>query len=390
MSSGNTDKNRLEVSEADLNKKGDGAAPSEKKEVQGEAVRKEGAEDSRPEDKEPGQENTQNQEAGTEQSTAEDSGQEQIQPDDAPQAEPGEIAKRAQEIKDKAVQIQKRKAVRNLITFSAVLISAILQAFVIQAFIRPAELLSGGFTGIAILIDMLTSTFGRSFPTSLGMLAINIPVAFICSRSISVRFTAFSLFQVFLTSGFLQFLHFEPLFDDPVLNVIFGGFLMGISIVIALKGNASSGGTDFIALYVSNKTGRSIWGQVFIGNCVLYCIFGMLFGWMNAAYSILFQFISTKTISTFHHRYDRVTLQITTEKADEMMDAYIKVCQHGISCVEAVGGYSRKKMYVLHTVISSYEVDDIIRLMREVDPHVIINVFKTEQFYGKFYHAPME
>lgn len=390
MSSRNTDKNRLEVSEADLNKKGDGAAPSEKKEVQGEAVRKEGAEDSRPEDKEPEQENTQNQEAGTEQITAEDSGQEQIQPDDAPQAEPGEIAKRAQEIKDKAVQIQKRKAVRNLITFSAVLISAILQAFVIQAFIRPAELLSGGFTGIAILIDMLTSTFGRSFPTSLGMLAINIPVAFICSRSISVRFTAFSLFQVFLTSGFLQFLHFEPLFDDPVLNVIFGGFLMGISIVIALKGNASSGGTDFIALYVSNKTGRSIWGQVFIGNCVLYCIFGMLFGWMNAAYSILFQFISTKTISTFHHRYDRVTLQITTEKADEMMDAYVKVCQHGISCVEAVGGYSRKKMYVLHTVISSYEVDDIIRLMREVDPHVIINVFKTEQFYGKFYHAPME
>ena len=237
---------------------------------------------------------------------------------------------------------------------------------------------------------MLTSTWGISFPTSLGMLCINIPVAIICSRGISVRFTAFSLFQVFLTSGFLQFLHFEPLFDDPVLNVIFGGFLMGISIVIALKGNASSGGTDFIALYVSNKTGRSIWGQVFIGNCVLYCIFGLLFGWMNAAYSILFQFISTKTISTFHHRYDRVTLQITTEKADEMMEAYIRVCKHGISCVEAVGGYSRKKMYVLHTVISSYEVDDIIRLMREVDPHVIINVFKTEQFYGRFYHAPME
>jgi uncharacterized membrane-anchored protein YitT (DUF2179 family) len=306
------------------------------------------------------------------------------------EAETGEIARKAQEIKDRAMQIQKMKAVRNVITFLAVVISAVLQAFVIQAFIRPAELLSGGFTGIAILVEMLTSTWGISFPTSLGMLCINIPVAIICSRGISVRFTAFSLFQVFLTSGFLQFLHFEPLFDDPVLNVIFGGFLMGISIVIALKGNASSGGTDFIALYVSNKTGRSIWGQVFIGNCVLYCIFGLLFGWMNAAYSILFQFISTKTISTFHHRYDRVTLQITTEKADEMMEAYIRVCKHGISCVEAVGGYSRKKMYVLHTVISSYEVDDIIRLMREVDPHVIINVFKTEQFYGKFYHAPME
>lgn len=293
-------------------------------------------------------------------------------------------------IKEQATQMQKKKAVRNVVTFLAILISAVMQAFVIQTFVRPAELLSGGFTGIAILIDMVASSLGRSFPTSLGMLAINIPVAFICSRSISVRFTAFSLLQVFITSALLQFFHFEPMFDDPVLNVIFGGFLMGMSVVIALKGNASSGGTDFIALYVSNKTGKSIWGQVFVGNCVLYCIFGMMFGWMNAAYSILFQFVSTKTISAFHHRYDRVTLQVTTMKGTEVMNAYVKMFRHGISCVEAVGGYSKKQMYLLHTVISSYEVNDAIRLMQEVDPHVIINVFKTDQFFGKFYRAPLE
>lgn len=293
-------------------------------------------------------------------------------------------------IKEQATQMQKKKAVRNVVTFLAILVSAVMQAFVIQTFVRPAELLSGGFTGIAILIDMVASSLGRSFPTSLGMLAINIPVAFICSRSISVRFTAFSLLQVFITSALLQLFHFEPMFDDPVLNVIFGGFLMGMSVVIALKGNASSGGTDFIALYVSNKTGKSIWGQVFVGNCVLYCIFGMMFGWMNAAYSILFQFVSTKTISAFHHRYDRVTLQVTTMKGTEVMNAYVKMFRHGISCVEAVGGYSKKQMYLLHTVISSYEVNDAIRLMQEVDPHVIINVFKTDQFFGKFYRAPLE
>jgi len=293
-------------------------------------------------------------------------------------------------MKEQAAQMMKRKAVRNAITFLAVLVSAFLQSFVIQTFIRPAGFLSGGFTGIAILADMAASKFGFSFPTSLGMLAFNIPVAVLCSRSISKRFTAFSLVQVCLSSMFLQMFRFTPMFDDPVLNVIFGGFLLGIAIVAALKGNASTGGTDFIALYVSNKTGRSIWGQVFVGNCVLFCIFGMIFGWMNAAYSILFQFIVTKTISAFHHRYDRVTLQVTTIKGDEMMREYVHAFRHGISAVEAIGGYSRKKMYVLHTVISSYEVADVIRLMREVDPHVIINVFKTTQFYGKFYQAPME
>lgn len=149
-------------------------------------------------------------------------------------------------------------------------------------------------------------------------------------------------------------------------------------------------GTDFIALYVSNKTGNSIWSQVFIGNVLLLSIFGMIFGWDYAGYSILFQFVGTKVISTFHHRYDRVTLQITTVQGPKLANKYVEAFRHGISCVDAVGGYSKKKMYLLHTVVSSYEVADIITLFHEVDEHVIVNAFKTQQFFGTFYRAPME
>lgn len=285
---------------------------------------------------------------------------------------------------------RKNFIVRSLITASAAVGSALLQAFVIQTFIRPADLLSGGFTGIALLLERIAQMFGHHFSASLGMIVLNLPVALLCIKSISLRFTVYSMIQVFLTSFFLQILHFEALFDDVLLNVIFGGFLYGISIAAALQGNASTGGTDFIALYVSNKTGQSIWGYVFAGNVVILCIFGYLFGWMHAGYSILFQFISTKTISTFHHRYDRVTLQITTLHAEPVISAYVAHFRHGISCVDAVGGYSRKKMYLLHTVISSYEVNDAVHLIRAVDPHVIINVVKTENFYGGFYRAPIE
>ena len=129
--------------------------------------------------------------------------------------------------------------------------------------------------------------------------------------------------------------------------------------------------------------------QVFAGNVVLLCIFGYLFGWIYAGYSILFQFISTRTISSFHHRYERVTLQITTMHAEKVMRAYVQKYRHGISCVEAVGGYSHKKMYLLHTVVSSYEAAEIIELMRSEDPHIIINVLKTQNFYGSFYQAPI-
>ncbi|MBQ7534327.1 MAG: YitT family protein, partial [Stomatobaculum sp.] len=158
---------------------------------------------------------------------------------------------------------------RNVKTTVCVIVSAFIQAYVIQVFIRPAELLSSGFTGVALLIELLAKKFGFSFPAQIGMLCINIPVGLFCARGISKRFSIFSFLNVFLISFFLQICSFQPIFyDEPLLNVIFGGFLGGIGTVVALRGNASTGGTDFIAMYVSNKTGKSIWNHVFVGNCV--------------------------------------------------------------------------------------------------------------------------
>ncbi len=289
--------------------------------------------------------------------------------------------------------IKNNKTMAHIISIIAVIISSILQTFVIQAFIQPAGLLSSGFTGIALLIDKIsTAFFGHSISISFLLIALNLPVAILCFKSISKRFVFYSLLQVFFSSTFLDILNFKPFFgtNDAILNVIFGGFLYGICIVLALKGRASTGGTDFIALYVSNKKGKSIWNYVFVFNVILLCIFGILFGWTEAGYSILFQYVTTKTISTFHQRYVRVTLQMTTSKPNIVVDAYIRNFRHGLSCVDAIGGYSKKSVTVIHTVVSSYEVPDIVETMKMVDPYIIINSFKTEQFYGRFYQAPLE
>lgn len=286
--------------------------------------------------------------------------------------------------------LRKNKKVRFLLTLFSVIGAAFLQAYVINVFIQPADLLSSGFTGVAILINKITSLFGFSFSVSLGMILLNLPVAILCYKSISPRFTFFSLLEVFLASFFLKIIDFDPLFNDILLNITFGGFTYGLLTVLALKGNASTGGTDFIALYISNRKGKSIWGYVFVFNTIILMIFGYMFGWVHAGYSILFQFISTKTIDSFYRRYERVTLQITTEHAKELMDAYVSKFRHGISCVEAIGGYSHKKMNLLHTVVSSYEVQDIVDLMREVDGNVIVNVVKTENFFGGFYQQPID
>lgn len=289
----------------------------------------------------------------------------------------------------KLKELKKKKRIRYTVSAISVIASALLQVFVIQTFIRPAGILSGGFTGLAILIDRITSLYGFGISTSILLLLLNLPVALICCKSISIKFTVFSLIQVTMSSFFLTICDFQPIFDDIVLNVIFGGVLNGLFVLTALKGNASTGGTDFIALYVSNKTGRSIWTHVFMMNVCILVVFGFLFGWLYAGYSIIFQFISTQMISAFHHRFERVTLQITTSKS-ELVDGYVSHFRHGMSCVKAIGGYSKKEMYLLHTVVSSYEVTDIVHYLKEVDSHVIINVLKTQEFHGRFYRAPMD
>ena len=288
-------------------------------------------------------------------------------------------------------ELSKYKEFRNLVTLCAVILSGFMQATIIQVFMRPLNLLSSGFTGVAILVEKITSTYlGFTFSTSLGMLVLNIPIAFFCCKSISKRFTFFSLLQVIVASFFLKVIHFEALFDDRLLNIIFGGFLYGMQAVIALKANASTGGTDFIALYISNKKNKSIFVYVFLFNACLLIVFGMMFGWENAGYSILFQFISTKTIDTFYNRYARMTLQITTSKPDAVIQCLIKNYRHGLSRVDGIGGYSGRSISLIHVVVSSYEVGEMVALMRTVDPHVIVNVMKTENFYGGFYLKPIE
>ena len=284
---------------------------------------------------------------------------------------------------------RKNKMIRHVLSLLSVVISGFLQAFTLKVFIQPSNLLSSGFLGVSILMNQIAELFGVELSISMLLIMLNIPVAILCYRGISPRFTFYSILQVFVGSFFIRVLNFEPLFvDDTMLNVIFGGVLNGLYVSLALKGNASTGGMDFVALYVSNRNGKTIWQEVFLFNTALLLIFGALFGWKHAGYSIIFQYISTKVISTFHQRYHKVTLQITTRYGEDVMDAYLKTVRHGISCVEAIGGFSRERMYLLHTVLSSYEVIDAVAVIKEADPRAIINQISTENFYGRFHREP--
>ena len=174
----------------------------------------------------------------------------------------------------------------------------------IQSFINPANLLSAGFTGLAILLDRIAQLYGGMFPTSIGILVLNIPVALACYRSVGKRFTIYSTLQFCLTSFLLSAVQFEPILDDIILNVAFGGFLNGLAITLALKANGSTGGTDFIAMYVSNRIHKSIWNYVFVFNVLILIVFGAMFGWEHAP-------IPSSSSSSPHRRSRRSTIAMS-------------------------------------------------------------------------------
>ncbi|VWL85239.1 YitT family protein [Oceanivirga miroungae] len=276
--------------------------------------------------------------------------------------------------------MKKRMTIDIILIFA----SALLQSYLIEIVVKHANLVPMGFTGLSVLIQTIFAKFNIHVSLSLLLVLLNAPVAIFCAKHISKKFTFLSILQILLVAFFLKIFKFTPISNNVFLEVVIGSFIYGFSSVFALKGEGSTGGTDFIALYVSEKTGKTIWGHIFIFNAIIILLFGYNVGWEAAGYSIIFQYIITITISKFYLRYARLTLQIITKKGDEVSKAYINAVVHGMTKTNAKGCYTQTDIDVLYTVISTYELKTIVSLIKQVDPNAIINVIKTEEFYGNF------
>ena len=159
-----------------------------------------------------------------------------------------------------------------------ILCGALLMATNINTFVHSAGLFPGGFTGLSLLLqEALSKYLGLELPYSLFYWGLNLGPAIISFFYIGKRFTIFSCMMIWLTGLLADLMPQLNLTQDTLLCTVFGGVINGCAICCCLLADATSGGTDFIAIFISERTGRNAWNAIFLGNVAMLFAAGLLF-----------------------------------------------------------------------------------------------------------------
>ncbi len=275
---------------------------------------------------------------------------------------------------------------RHLLTTLAVTVAAFIMAVNKNTFIDTAGLYPGGVSGLTILIQRFVSDFFHlSLPFTVVNLLLNAIPVYIGFRYIGKNFTLYSCLMIVLNSIFTDLLPSHIITEDVLLISIFGGIIQGAAIALCLNAGATSGGTDFISIFLSERRGVDSFSMILAFNAVILCIAGFIFGWDKALYSIIFQYASTAVLRVLYKKFQQSTLFIVTTKPVAVCNAIYNISQHGATVLEGEGSYEHCERNVVYSVVSAAESRHVIKVIREADPDAFINEMKTQKLSGRFY-----
>jgi uncharacterized membrane-anchored protein YitT (DUF2179 family) len=277
-----------------------------------------------------------------------------------------------------------------LVTFGATLL-----AFNMNTFVHAGGLIPGGFTGLALLIQECVRNFwGKEVPFSVVLILFNAVPAVLSFKFIGKWYSALSCLMIvlcgvltdFMPALFTEFLQLH----DMLLSAVFGGLLNAVAVALCLFAGATSGGTDFIAIFISERYDKDAWNYIFVGNCVILVFAALLFSVDKALYSIIFQFTTTIALKALYHGYQQVTLFIITDKPDEVYQLIRDKTHHAATEFRGMGRYKMTEHIMLYSVVSAAESRSLLSEIKKIDPVAFVNVVKTERLNGKFYKPPKD
>lgn len=270
-----------------------------------------------------------------------------------------------------------------------VCLGAFLFAFNMKSFVKAGAMIPGGIAGMTVLTQQIGLKFlGVMLPYSVINLLLNLGPILVGVKFIGKKFTLYSCMMIVLSSILTDLLPVQPITYEWPLISIFGGLLNGFAVSLCLMGRASSGGLDFITIYLSNKKNIDAWNYILILNGCIILTAGFLFGWNKALYSIIFQFTSTQVVHMMYRKHRQHTLLIITDHPKEVYQTISDCTHHGATVFKGMGSYENEERNMVYSVVSSDEVKMVLRNVREADPKAFINSLQTDSVAGRFMVRP--
>ncbi|MGH4119153.1 YitT family protein [Clostridium sp.] len=272
-----------------------------------------------------------------------------------------------------------------------IILGSLIIAVSVNLFIIPNMLLSGGVTGIGLIIQYIFN-----MPLGVTMLILNIPLLILSILKINKKFTVFTILGTVALSGFL-------IITAPLNNVlapveesyrllysIYGGVLSGLGLGVVLSNEGSTGGLDIIAIYAKKEYDIEIGIMSFILNFLIVAVGSLLFDFKVGLYTLIAMYITSAVMERVINGLNRrKMLLIVSEKEKEVSDAIMNSFNRGMTILYGEGAYTSHRKNVMYCVISLRQLPHIKRVIKVIDEQAFISIIDIAEVQGNGFKSPI-
>ncbi len=280
----------------------------------------------------------------------------------------------------------------NLKDYLLIILASLIQAASLWIFFVPANLASGGVSGIAQLINHFTD-----WPIGLMVLIGNVPLfllgwRFLGGRRFAMRTAAAIITYSLLTDLLMKipaFVHYSDILTndlkgDIFLNSLYGAIISGIGFGLVYRARGTSGGSDILARILNKWRGVSMTQSYLMVDTAVILSAGFIFGWKAALYAMITLYVSGLVSETVLEGGGTVrTAMIITNKPEEVSARVIENLERGVTYLEGRGAYTGNSRPVLYCVVSRSEVSTLKTIVHEIDPDAFMVIGVAHEALGE-------
>ncbi len=264
-----------------------------------------------------------------------------------------------------------------------VLAGNLIYALTVKLFLLPANLMSCGTTGIGLVMNHLFDIplTGFIFVFNLSMLALG---WWILGKSFAMTTVISSVFYPVALELLNRILGDVVITNDILLNVLFSGMGLGVSLGIVIRAGASTGGMDIPPLILKKKlhipVSVSLWVFDF---CIMLCqmTFHPLEDLLHGVLLIIVISVALNKVMLLGT--SRTEVKIVSHQADEIRKAILSKVDRGVTMLHGCSGYHQRELDVILTVVSNHELPKIERVAREIDPSCFVVISRVTEVWGR-------